>query len=451
MNPQKSHIRVSAAVLIVAIGAGCAWAWMSFHSHDPALANKDIPPERKSCDLVRSGLDELIVPATVVARMGLHTATASIATQPITLPSFQGVLAFDYDQLSRVHSRFAGEVVELGHSTDGTDPMLRVGDRVKRGDLLAVIWSTELGQKKSELVTALSKLKAEEMLRNQLKKLFDEGAGSGRNYRDAEKDVQTRLIEVANIERTLRTWRLTDQDLAQIRSEAARPNDQQHVVEDQGSWARVEIRAPLSGILLEKNIVIGDIVDINTDIFKIGQLSHLMVWAHVYEEDLPLLQALPRPIPWSITVPSRPNTTFPGTLDKIGAVIDPSQHTALVSGRVENESESLKVGQFVTVSVQLPPPQHELELPATAVVEDGWRSVVFLQPIRDESRFVRQSVDVARRLHDKVYVRAVDSGIVPGDQIVVHGALLLQNALEQLAPPALGDAVSAFADAKSHR
>jgi len=73
-----------------------------------------------------------------------------------------------------------------------------------------VVWSTELGEKKSALVDAMVKANAEEQLRDRLKKLFEEGAGAGRNYRDAEKDVQARHAEIASLERTLRTWRVTD-------------------------------------------------------------------------------------------------------------------------------------------------------------------------------------------------------------------------------------------------
>ncbi len=388
----------------------------------------------------RSGADELTLPETVIKRMGLTVAPVQTPTHAINLPGFQGVLALDNDRLSRVHARFGGEVVELGHSTDGSDPTLRVGEKVRRGDLLAVIWSTELGQKKSELVDALTKLKAEEQLRDRLKTLFKEGAGAGRSYRDAEKDVQSRLVEIASLDRSLRTWRVTDEDIAEIHAEATRVAKADELVEtampsaEANDWAKVEVRAPMSGVILEKNVVVGDIVGTDTDLFKIGDLSQLAVWAHVYEEDLPLLESLPHPILWTVSLPSRQGT-FPGMLEKVGAVIDPTQHTALVTGRVKNQSELLKIGQSVTVTVQLPPPEHELELPVTAVVEDGRQSVVFVQPASGELHFVRRPVHVVRRFRNTIYVRAAESGLQPGELIVTAGALMLQNAIDQLPDP----------------
>ena len=74
----------------------------------------------------------------------------------------------------------------------------------------------------------------------------------------------------------------------------------------------------------------------DADLFKIGDLSHLVVWAHLYEEDLPLVQALPRPIRWTVTLPARPRVVFHGISRPSLARSDPNQHTALVTGRVEN-------------------------------------------------------------------------------------------------------------------
>lgn len=415
------------------------------HATTPA---KPVDPERVS----RSGQDALNVPASVAGKMGLQTAIANVVQTPIGLPAFQGVLALDNDSLSRVHARFGGEVVELGHSTDGSDPRLRVGERVRQGDLLAVIWSTELGEKKSALVDAMVKIRTEEQLRDRLKKLFEDGAGAGRNYRDAEKDVQARRAEIASLERTLRTWRVTDEDIEDIHTEVKHIIEQNTSAIKPSDWARVDVRAPMSGIILEKNVVVGDIIDTDADLFKIGDLSQLTVWAHVYEEDLPLLQSLPRPLPWTLNLPSQPGTAFTGTLDKIGAVIDPTQHTALVSGRVENSQGQLKVGQFVMATVKLPAPKNEMELPSTAVVDDGRESIVFVQPDPRQSQFVRRPVTVVRRLHGTVYVKALETGLQPGDRIVTSGALMLQNAMAQLASPTtLSAAVSVSLHAQHDR
>ena len=423
----------------LAVGSAATYVYLRPELNNAAHPIEEVTSEGDSTEkITRVGSDGIELPPDIVHKMELMTGKATACTHSIALPSYQGVLALDNDRLSRVHARFKGEIVEMGKSTDGSDPTLRVGEHVNKGDLLAVIWSTELGQKKSDLVDALTKLRSEEQLRDRLKKLFDEGAGAGRAYRDAEKDVQVRLVEIANLERTLRTWRVTEDELASIRTEAKRLSKADELKEatmpedEVREWARVEIRAPISGMILEKNAVVGDIVDTDSDLFKIGDLNRLAVWAHVYEEDLPVLESLPHPIEWVVTLPSRPGEEFNGKLEKIGAVIDPTQHTALVTGHVENPSNDLKIGQFVNVTVQMPPPKHEVVLPATAVVEDGRDSVVFVQPDPKQPRFLRRVVHVLRRFRDEIYVKSINGEVQPGDVVVTSGALMLQNALDQL-------------------
>ena len=94
----------------------------------------------------------------------------------------------------------------------------------------------------------------------------------------------------------------------------------------------------LAGTVLEKNCgSVGDIVDTATDLFKIADLSQLWVWADVYEEDLPTLLALPEPVRWTIRLKSDPAASpMAGWVEKIGDIIDPNQHTALVIGQVDN-------------------------------------------------------------------------------------------------------------------
>ena len=58
-------------------------------------------------------------------------------------------------------------------------------------------------------------------------------------------------------------------------------------------WAKFEIRSPLDGIILERNVTIGDLVGVGADMFKIGDLTTLGVMANLYEEDLPLVESLP--------------------------------------------------------------------------------------------------------------------------------------------------------------
>src|SRR5262249_52499021 len=151
-------------------------------------------------------------------------------------------------------------------------------------------------------------------------------------------------------------------------------------------WAKVEVRARFPGTILEKNVAEGDIVDTATDLFKVADLSRLAVWADAYEDDLPALLAplTPAPLPpgergrgegqrrCPIRLKADPEVPAQeGEFSHISDVIDPTQHTALVTGHVDNRDGRLRAGQFITATVELPAAPDEVVLPAGAVIQDG--------------------------------------------------------------------------------
>ena len=95
-----------------------------------------------------------------------------------------------------------------------------------------------------------------------------------------------------------------------------------------------------------------------------------------------------------------------GRIDKIGYVTDPTQHTVMVMGRVDNPGGRLRAGQFITATVDLPPSAHEVVVPASAVVEDGRQSIVFVQPNPEEACYSMRQVAVAWRSQNEVHLRS---------------------------------------------
>src|SRR5262249_16304625 len=69
-----------------------------------------------------------------------------------------------------------------------------------------------------------------------------------------------------------------------------------------------------------------------------------------------------------------------GMFTDISYLLDPNQHSAVVKGYIENPNGRLRGGQFVSVSIDRPAPPGVVEIPTTAILEDGKQSVVFVQP-----------------------------------------------------------------------
>ena len=415
-------------------------------------------PEPTGAELVPERPDTLRLPADVAGalRITAEPAEAPDCSKSLVL---SGSLALDTNRLAHVHSRFAGEVVELGTMPD-PDPdgdglsgpgeptvrPIRFGDRVEAGQLLAVLWSSDLGEKKSEYVDALSQLRLERETLDRQEALFKDLAIAERNLREARRAVEAARIDVARVERTLRSWRLSEDELAAIRAEAEALFAEEAARDPglEGEWARVELRAPHAGTVLEVNLSVGDIVTTDADLYKIADLSDLRVWAYVYEEDLPALLALPEPIRWSVRLKADPDAPpIAGTIERIGDLIDPNQHTALVVGRVDNPGRLLRAGQFITATIDLPPDPDEVEIPIAGLVEDGQESVVFVQPDPREPAFAMRRVAVSRRLDARAYLdRPASPGdgggpptaefLRPGDLVVTSGAVELKAALAGL-------------------
>ena len=131
-----------------------------------------------------------------------------------------------------------------------------------------------------------------------------------RQLREAERAAESSLVAVVRAEATLRTWRVSEDEIASVVAEADRlgRQDARPDLSTVRRWARVEVRAPLAGTVLEKNAVVGDIVDTTAELFKIAELSRLCVWAHAYEEDLPALLAVPKPVRWTVRLKADPSS-----------------------------------------------------------------------------------------------------------------------------------------------
>jgi cobalt-zinc-cadmium efflux system membrane fusion protein len=386
--------------------------------------------------LVPDHADTLVVPEDIVHSMGMTVGQvqSALAVEPLQL---DGSLFLDTNSMVHVHSRFAGDVVEMGKLIPPPPPAaqqspgdaefqrpLQFGDRVQKGQLLTAVWSKDLGEKKSELIESISRLRLSEQKLKRLEELLDKGSVSERNVREAEREVESDVINLARAERTLRSWRLNENEIAAIRAEAdqIRERQGQRTLESDANWARVEVRAPISGTIVEKNVAVGDVISSDLDIFKIADLSRMDVLAHAYEEDLPALERLPLDRrQWTILLKADPKAEhLHGRFDRIGNIIDPSQHTALVMGWVDNSSGKLRVGQFVTARIELPTPPNEVAVPVGALVDLDGSSYVFTRSATEPHRYTRRRVFPVRRFENHVAIDCSPHPRAPGDACEVQ-------------------------------
>src|SRR5262249_54033897 len=272
------------------------------------------PTSEPQASLASDNDEEIELPRKVVERLGVTSDPVQTAVSPQTLELY-GSLAFDPNRLGRVQARFAGEVLELGTIEDRDADnktlyrSLRYGDPVSRGQLLAVVLSKELGEKKNELIDALVKLRYDEDLQKRLEELLKMGATPPATVSTQRAAVGMDRNAVAKAEKTLRTWRVSDKEINAIKEEARRifEHEGKRDVEKETEWAKVEVKAPFDGTIVEKSVNVGTLVSTDFVLFQVADLTKLGVLVHAYEEDLSELEALPRGFPWKIRTGADPS------------------------------------------------------------------------------------------------------------------------------------------------
>jgi len=331
---------------------------------------------------------------------------------------------------------------------------LRYGDYVRKDQMLAVIWSTEVGAKKSELVDALSKLHTNKDILARLERA-EQGAIAQRAIIDANREYQQSLVAVQDARRTLLSWGLSEEDIGVVYGEADKlehhkPKDDDREKQSpkadlavEKSWANTELRAPIDGYILEKNFNVGDLVDPSDDLFKIVDTSHVRILARVFEEDLPTLRHLaPERRQWKIDLKADPfDEPVPGKFEIVGGIIDPSDHTGTVMGSLENVGGRMNLGQFVTATIDLDADPAMVVVPAKAVIEDGSLAAVFVRDNAHPDDFTRRMVAITSRIPGNVCLRgepneaeraAGASSLKVGENILASGVLELNVELAAL-------------------
>ena len=444
--PGKMALAVVAIVVTIGIG------WTAFQMR---RARNDRTRETKSISAKSSGTDRAIpefvtLSESTVRAMRLKTTLANVPRFSKIL-HLRGSLAIDSNLQSHIHARFPGQVVELAttkglksqmpQSTDVDARPLQYCDVVEAGFPMAIIWSKDLGEKKSQLADSLAKLRVEKETAKNLLGLAKEGGISDRELREQKAKVEQLVIAAFSAEATLRAYQVAEADIKQVKDSAEKIHLSQETDKSYAlDWPRVIVTSPIAGVIVEKNVTVGEIVDANAELFKVADISSLAVWLHPYEEDLPALEQLPKPLHVSIKVPAHPELgEIPGEVDRFSPMIDPNEHMALLVGTVKNPG-ILRANQFITADVGIPIEPGVVEIPANAVIDVGTDAVVYIQTDAAVPKFHRRRVRIVQRYFEVVYVRSELSDeqksnglqeVRVGDSVVAGGLLELEDFSQQ--------------------
>ena len=368
-------------------------------------------------------------------REAIALAKPPTTMRPLVLP---GSTRLDPTRLDRIRARFApARVIEIAEVHDfprigGRSEFreLRPGDKVSKGDLLGIFYSPDVASKKNDLLDALVQLDLDqkildearihrEAVPNVFMITYDRAVQGDRNainralnnlklWDIPQEEIDALLAEARKICADKDSWAKTPEGRWASRKKPASGGTINPVKEEENPWGKVTLRADREGVIVERTVGKGEMVVDNTvNLFQIADVSRLQVIVNCPEDDLPKLEDLgPDDRKWTIhTVGAGSSAGLPGTIDVIGWLIDPNQHTAVITGYVENPGERIRAGQYCTATVHIPPPDDVVEIPVDALVDDGRQSVVFVQPDPAKTQFTMRRVHVTHRFDRTVFVR----------------------------------------------
>lgn len=325
----------------------------------------------------------------------IKTAPAVLESLPSTV-DLTGEIAADPDRSARLAARVPARVVEV---------KVKEGDRVKAGQVIAVLDSPELARARAQLGSAAARAKAARLNADRLQSLEAKSLASGQEVATAQAEAAALEAEAAAARQTLAAFGQG--------AEAA---------EDRG--ARVTIRTPLAGFVLTRDAVQGQSVTPEHEIAVVGDLEHAYFLGRLFEKDLARVRVGAAA---EVRLNAYPNEVFEAKIETVGRQVDPAARTVTARIVVRNHGDLVKVGLFGTARVVAGPANAAVKrvvVPLTAATRVAGKEAVFVR--QPDGDFELHPVTVGHSAAGRLEIL---SGLRAGEQVVVDGVFTLKSAI----------------------
>jgi membrane fusion protein, heavy metal efflux system len=313
-----------------------------------------------------------------------------------------GRVEADGTRLARVGSPVTGRI---------TDLLVMEGERVKRGQVLATIYSTELSDTQFAFIKAYSQQQLSRRAAERAKQLLSADVIGTAELQRREAEVLQASAEVSALGQQLKVLGMSDEAIEELET-TRKLNSQYQVI------------ASIDGTVLERKVTIGQIVQPAEIAFMIADLSSVWLMADIPEQDagdITVGKAV------EAEIAAFPEQIIQGRLSFVSATVNPETRTVRTRMNLPNPGGKYKPAMLATVTLK-DGVQRERVIPATAVVRENNQDHVFVQT--GEDTFVLQQVALGDEFGDS---RVVKDGLQPGQKIVLDGAFHLNNERKRLA------------------
>jgi cobalt-zinc-cadmium efflux system membrane fusion protein len=311
-----------------------------------------------------------------------------------------GTVDWDADHTTQAIAQVNGPISRI---------LVDAGSRVAAGDPLLYVASPDV----ANAISAYRKARNREVLTRRVmdrqKELLDLGAIAVKDYESSQSDYNDSTTDVQNSLQALKIFGIAAQEIDQA--------------EQQGAAIRTElaVRSPISGMVVQKMVSPGMLIQAGTTVcFTISDVSTVWVQGHVFDRDLPTIRV------GDAVAETNPSFdgTFQGTVEYIGAFVDPATRTTPVRVVTRNPKGLLKKDMFVDAVIRTNSRNSILVVPVSAVLRDDKNEpMVYVQA--EPGKFARRAVTIGTEQDGLV---AIAGGLTDRDNVVSDGSVFIQFA-----------------------
>ena len=318
--------------------------------------------------------DQFKLSKNALALANVQTTIVGVNTEAGNNIKLSGKIVENEETNAVQVSYFSGRIEKLNINATGI--------QVKKGQLLASIYSPELIAAQQELITTSSL-----------------------------KESQPSLYDA--VRNKLKLWKLTEAQINQIESSKT-------VKEN------FELYATVSGTVLNKLVEQGDYVKQGQPLFKIADLSSVWAIFDVYENQIELFR---KGQDIMIMTPAYPDQSYEAKISFVNPILDEATRTLKLRAVLPNKQNIFKPGMFVEGNVNGLSRKYKegINIPASAILWTGERSVVYIKTNPDEPVFEMREVQLGSRIGDQYQVI---SGLNIKDEIVTNGTFTVDAAAQ---------------------
>jgi multidrug efflux pump subunit AcrA (membrane-fusion protein) len=343
------------------------------HPGNCPICGMKLTPIRRGVDAETNAADASAIAVDAATQQDMNIRTAVIHRGPLR-KTIRTVGAIDYNEtaLADVTTKFKGWIEKL--DVDAT------GQLVHRGEPMFEIYSPELYSAEAEFLLAL-----------------DSGSTNDPGVAALRETAAQKL----------KFFDVPDAQIAELEKSRI-------------ALKTLPVAAPMSGFVIEKNVVAGQMVDAGMRLYRLADLGIVWVIAQVYEQDLAFVQLGQEAV---VKVASLPDREFRGRVTFVYPTVDEKTRTARVRLEFENPGYYLKPGMFVSAEIHAELADSAVLVPDSAVLRSGAQSTVFVALAG--GKFEARDMVLGVEAEDDLI--QVTSGLSAGERVVTSGQFLLDS------------------------